>query len=117
MSMIGQFQRVDPVRGAKPASDEAERAAWLDELDADGSDPYMDPETVHALSAMLEGIDIARTVEELDLDAMDAAEVYPRQWAENAEWSRGYVGEYLTPLRDFYRVAATHGGGVVLWLV
>ncbi|SEM82183.1 protein of unknown function [Luteibacter sp. UNCMF331Sha3.1] len=162
MSMIGRFLCVDAVRGRKLASDEAERADLLAEMEGSGEHAfdankawhgmhyalvgsampnenvlslvifggdefgddlgygpprYMDPETVRALSSALDGVDVARIVEELDLEAMDAADVYPGKWAENAEWSRGYIGEYLTPLRDFYRVAAIRGDGVVLWLI
>ena len=82
-----------------------------------GPPRYMEPETVHTLSVAFDAVDLVRIVGELDLEAMDAEGVYPGQWAEDPDWSRGFIDEYIGPLRDFYREAARRGAGIVLWLI
>lgn len=82
-----------------------------------GPPRYLAPQDVVRVADAIAGVDPTSVVNHVDLEAFDTADIYSGAWAENGDWSRGYLVDYLTALREFYRMAAEHGDGVVLWMI
>jgi len=73
----------------------------------------LDPETVRAVAAELDAIEVETLRARFDPDAMAAANIYPDIWAGGAVEFNG-LAVHFAELYRFYRTAAENGEAVLL---
>ncbi len=81
-----------------------------------GAAGMIPPDEVKRISKLLEDLSDEELKDRFDPETMDAAEVYPEIWLQEAEAAWDYVWEHYQRFRDFYKRAAAENCGVATWI-
>jgi hypothetical protein len=73
----------------------------------------VDPDTVRAIAAGLDALDVETLRARFEPGAMKAAEIYPDSWTDGTD-DVDYLMSHFAELRRFYHSAAVHGQAVLL---
>lgn len=76
---------------------------------------FLEVEQVVAVAAALETVTAEELLSRFDPDALNAAEVYPGGWTDDAAW-RAHLAETYGGVRDLFANAASHGDGMLMYL-
>lgn len=76
---------------------------------------FLEPDQVAAVAAALETVTPEELLSRFDPDALNAAEVYPGGWTDDADW-RGHLAETYGGVRHLFANAASDGDGMLLYL-
>ncbi|HUG28356.1 MAG TPA: YfbM family protein [Gemmatimonadales bacterium] len=76
---------------------------------------FLEADQVAAVAAALETVTAEELLSRFDPDALNAAEVYPGGWTDDAAW-RAHLEETYGGVRDLFVNAANQGDGMLLYL-
>lgn len=103
----GGLPMANAVLGGEPIGEE--------ELAGFGPARLLDPQAVQAVAGALRSLSADELVGRFEAAALNAAEVYPGAWTDDAE-TRAWLHEEYLAVRQLFEDAAAAGDGLVLYL-